>query len=182
MKVSDAGDRALVVLVPEPVSALVDQWRSLYDPSFAIVPPHVTVAYPPFVPQAEWPSVRPAIAEFLARISPFRVELTELGTFAGTPFYLWLKPEDNGSLARIHAVLAQRFPEYVPNGPFDYRSHVTVGVFESEQKLLDAQRRIQAGWQTCGFWVEELVYLSMDSSSRWSVCSRIPLGGASDVG
>ena len=182
MKVPDAGDRALVVLVPEPVRNLVDQWRSLYDPSFAIVPPHITVAYPPFVPEAEWPSVRPAIAELLTQFSPFRVELTELGIFAGSSFYLWLKPEDNGSLARIHAALAERFPDYLRNGPFDYRSHVTTGVFESEQELLEARRRIQAAWQTCGFRVEELVYLSLDSGSQWCVCSRLPLGGASNVG
>ncbi len=182
MKVPDAGDRALVVLVPEPVSVVVDQWRSLYDPSFAIVPPHITVAYPPFVPESEWPSVRPAIAGLLAPFSPFRVELTELGTFSGSPFYLWLKPEDDGSLARIHAALAERFPEYVAKGPVDYRSHVTVGVFESEQELLEAQRRIQAAWQSCGFQVEELVYLSPDSGSQWCVCSRLPLREASNVG
>ncbi len=182
MNVPHAGDRALVVLVPEPVSALVDQWRSLHDPSFAIVPPHITVAYPPFVPEADWPSVRPAIAELLAQFSPFQVELTELGTFAGSSFCLWLKPEDNGSLARIHAALAERFPEYVPNGPFDYRSHVTIGVFESEQGLLQAQGRIQDAWQSIAFQVEELVYLSVDSDRRWCVCSRLALGEASNVG
>lgn len=182
MKMPDAGDRALVVLVPEPVSALVDQWRSLYDPSFAIVPPHITVAYPPFVPEAEWPSLRPAIAELLAQFSPFRVELTELGTFVGSSFYLWLKPEDDGSLADIHAALAQRFPEHVPQGQYDYRSHVTIGVFDSEQELLEAQRRIQDGWQARDFLVEELVYLSPNNHSQWCVYSRLPLGEVSNVG
>lgn len=182
MKVPDAKDRALVVLVPEPVSTLVDQWRSLYDPSFAIVPPHITVAYPPFVPEAEWPSIRPSIAELLAQFPPFRVELTELGTFVGSSFYLWLKPEDGGSLADIHAALAQRFPEHVPQGKYDYRSHVTIGVFDSEQELLEAQRRIQAGWQARNFFVEELVYLSLDSRGQWCVYSRLPLGEDSNVG
>jgi len=182
MTVPDAGDRALVVLVPEPVSALIDQWRSLYDPGYAIVPPHVTVAYPPFVPQAKWPSVRPAIAQCLSEFSPFRVELTELGTFAGNSFYLWLNPEDNGTLARIHAALAERFPEHVPQRQYDYRSHVTIGVFESEEELREAKRRIQAEWQPRDFQVEELVYMFPDSRGKWCVCSRLPLGGASYVG
>jgi 2'-5' RNA ligase len=171
-----AGDRALVALVPDTLVLEVDRWRGLYDPNHNIIPPHITVAYPPFVPEEEWPSVSPAIAECLRQFAPFRIDLKELGMFGGQPYYLWLSPEDNGNLARIHSTLVECFPRYAAELPFDYRCHLTIGVFDSLEELVEAEARVEAQWQPCHFEVQHLVYMSPDSQGLWCVCGRLRLG------
>ncbi len=54
--------RGLAVLFPEEISVEINKWRRVYAPRYQMVPPHITVAYPPFVPEKEWPLVRPAHA------------------------------------------------------------------------------------------------------------------------
>lgn len=176
MRQTGPENRGLVVLFPEEVSADIDKWRRIYDPRYQMVPPHVTVAYPPFISQREWPLLRPALVECLSRFQPFRIQLKELGAFAGSPHVLWLKPEDNGNLVRIHAALAERLPEHVPALPFDYVPHVTIGTFESEGELFRAQEAILSEWKPCHSQVNELVYMSSDSDGVWCVCTRLPLG------
>jgi 2'-5' RNA ligase len=168
--------RGLVVLFPEEVGVEIDKWRRIYDPRYQMVPPHITVAYPPFVPEKEWPLVRPALVECLSRFQPFRIHLEELGAFAGSPHVLWLKPEDDGNLMRIHAALEERFAQYVPASPFDYIPHVTIGAFHSEEELFRAQEAILSEWKPCHSHVNELVYMSSDNDGVWCVCTRLPLG------
>ncbi len=176
MKVPIAGDRALVVLLPHALRLQVDRWRRLYDPNHNIIPPHITVAYPPFVPEEEWPSVRPEVVECMGHFAPFHVELRGTGWFAGEPSYLWLRPEDDGSLARIHATLAEHFPHYVQQLPFEYQCHLTIGVFDSQERLREAEARILAEWEPCHFEVQHLVYMSLEAHGLWCVCGQIPLG------
>lgn len=172
--------RALVVLPPEAIAKEVDRWRRLHDPNYAIVPPHITVAFPPFVPEADWPAVRPVIAECLRQFPPFVVQLRELGTFSGDSYYLWLKPEHDGSLVRIYTALSEWFPQYMPALPFEYRCHVTIGVFDTAEDLRNAERHVLSEWSPCGFEVDHLVYMSPDSRGLWCVCSQLPLGNTAD--
>jgi 2'-5' RNA ligase len=176
MKAPIPGDRALVVLLPDALASQVDSWRRLYDPNHMIVPPHITVAYPPLVPEEEWPSARPVIAKCLRQFAPFRIDLQEMGTSGGQPCYLWLKPEDNGTLARIHATLVHRFPRYAPVLPFDYMGHLTIGVFDSLERLREAQAAVRSEWKRCHFQVRHLVYMSPDAKVLWCECGRLALG------
>lgn len=168
--------RALVVLPPDVIAKEIDRWRRLYDPNYAVVPPHITVAYPPFVPEPDWPAVRPALAECLSQFPPFVVQFRELGVFAADSHYLWLKPEHDGSLARIHATLAECFPQYMSELPFEYRCHVTIGVFNTAEDLSNAEQRVLSELSPCGFEVDHVVYMSPDSRGLWCVCSQLPLG------
>jgi 2'-5' RNA ligase len=178
MTVPDAGARALVALLSQPVSAKVDRWRSRYDPNFQIVPPHITVAYPPFVPPGAWELVLPRAVRCLQRFAPFHVELEHLGVFWGSPSYLWLAPEGGGSFARIHQALLQLLPEYMPTLPFVYRPHVTIGAFSSYDELLAAKEAIRAAWEPCHFQLTELVYMAPNQQGVWCVCSHLRLGSA----
>jgi 2'-5' RNA ligase len=135
----DPNARALVALLPHQVNVEIDRWRGRYDPNFEEVPPHITVAYPPFVPEEEWPSVQPTVAKCLEWFAPFCVKLEHLGVFWGSLSYLWFSPEDGGSFSRIHQALAQLLPEHMPDRHHPYRPHVTVGVFASNRELLLAK-------------------------------------------
>jgi len=171
-----AGQRGLVVFPPLRISAQIDRWRRIYDPLFELVPPHITVAYPPFVPEEDWPAVQPALARCLSSFSPFRIRLQGLGVFSGDTFVLWLRPEDGGTLARLRARVAEEFPQYVPALPFDYVPHLTIGCFETEDELRRAQQAIEAGMVPCHFLVKELVYTSPDHGGDWGVYQRLALG------
>ena len=172
-----AQDRALVALVPDPVAQEVDKWRARNDPYHEIVPPHITVAYPPFVPHEDRQAIRPAVARFLDLQQPFTIRLHELGVFDAAPHFLWLKPEDDGALSRIRSRPEESIPQYVPELPYPYQAHVTIGLFESREALLTAQQCVMAEWKPCSFELNDLVYMSPDRSGQWCVCSRLHLGG-----
>jgi 2'-5' RNA ligase len=170
--------RALVALVPGPVSAEIDRWRSRYDPNFQIVPPHITVAYPPFVPPREWEEMRSVVGWFLKRFAPFCVQLEHLGVFWGSPSYLWLALEDGGSFSRIRQALVQLLPKHMPTLPFVYVPHVTIGAFSSDYDLLVAKEAVRSAWKPFLFELTELVYMAPNQRGVWCVCSDLPLGSA----
>jgi 2'-5' RNA ligase len=133
------------------------------------------VAYPPLIPEKEWPLMRSALVECLRVFQPFNITLKEVGTFAGSTHVLWLKPEDGGNLSRIHVTLSERFPDYVPALPFDYIPHLTVGFFNSQQALSQAQEAILSGIKALHFRVDELIYMVLDSDGVWGIRDRLPL-------
>jgi 2'-5' RNA ligase len=169
------GDGALGVFFPNEVNLPIDKWRRIYLPQYREIPPHITVVYPPFVLLDEWPSVRTAVAECLGTFHPFDVTLKELGTFAGPPHVLWLKPEDGGNLSRIHAALVERCPSYVSD-PDSYVPHVTVGLFDSEKGLSKAREAMQAEIVPLHFRADELSYVVRGEDGVWHIHERLFLG------
>jgi 2'-5' RNA ligase len=169
-------DRALVALLPQRMRAEIDIWRKAHDPNYDVVPPHITVAYPPFVPQQQWPSVQPIVQQCLSQFEPLQILLHGLGTFADDNYVLWLRVEDKGQLSHIRAALMRCLPQYVPPLPFEYVPHVTVGVFQSRTNMDRVQEAMRAAIKPRRFTVRHLTYLSADERGGWSVCSHIPLG------
>ncbi len=176
MKTLNPQDRGLVALLPLHIRAAVDIWRRAHDPNSDVVPPHITVAYPPFVPEEQWPGVRLAVRQCLSRFHPFQILLHGLGTFETDHYVLWLRVEDEGQLSRIRAALMHCLPQYVPALPFDYVPHVTIGIFESRSDMDKVQEVVRPNMKPQRFTVRRLTYLSPDQRGVWSVCSHIPLG------
>ena len=127
MRTPSAGDTSLVILASEEASRSIDEWRRTHDVHYRIVPPHITVAYPPFVPEEEWSLVRPFLVGLFSEFEPFTVTLSELDAFAEEDHVLWLKPEDKGTVKQIRNLLAETLSSYVEELPLDYVPHVTVG-------------------------------------------------------
>lgn len=176
MKTLDPQQRALVVLLPERVSAEINPWRRAHDPNYGIVPPHITVAYPPFISEQQWPVLRSTVRQCLGRFRPFRILLHGVGAFEADSHVLWLQVQDDGWLSRIRSALMRCLPEYVPPLPFEYVPHVTLGVFDSPLHLAQAQDAIRAQMKPHRFTVRRLTYLSPDQHGLWCVCSHVPLG------
>lgn len=176
MKTPNPQDRALVVLLPERICADINTWRRAHDPNYGIMAPHITVAYPPFVPEEHWPTMRLAVRQCLGQSRPFQVLLRGLGTFENSHYVLWLRVEDEGQLSRIRAALMHCLPERVPPLPFEYVPHVTIGVFESRSDLRKAEEAMRAQMKPRRFTVRRLTYLSPDERGVWSVFSHVPLG------
>ena len=173
------GDASLVILLPEETSRKVDDWRRTHDVQYRVVPPHITVGQPPFVPEAEWPFVRPAVVDLMRDFRPFNVTLAEFSsfeTFDQDNHVLWLKPEDRGKVRRIREALEDRLPSYVEELPQDYVPHLTVGFFDSIKELRSAMRNLSREITPLRFRVQELAYLVVDDEGIARVRDRVALG------
>ena len=178
MRIPASGDAALVALTPVNISAAINRWRQAYDLFHALIPPHITIAYHPFVPLAAWPEVAPSIAARLREREcfPFDVRLVSLGTFPGNPAVLWLRPEEDGRLTRLHRAVAETLPAYTPELPFSYVPHLTLGFFETDAALEAARSAIAVTFVPIEFRVEELAYVVCAEAGCWDVHGRISLG------
>jgi 2'-5' RNA ligase len=170
------GDSALGVLLPEGIDKRIQRWRRRYDPCCSEIPAHITLIYPPFVAEEAWLAVRPDLAAVTSQFARFYVTLRSLGVFPGNPTVLWLRPEDDGSLARIHATLTERFPQLIVPLPFEYTPHVTVGSCASDMELAAAKQTVEAELKPMRFRVDRLSYMVLDSDGHWHVGDHLPLG------
>jgi poly(A) polymerase len=138
MRIPKPGDTAFLILPPEDVMRQIDKWRRVYDPNHKIVPPHITLVYP-FIPENEWRQSRSMLVNCLKSFKPFNITLKELVHFEGEPTVLWIKPEDDGCIVRMHAALEKDFFEYTTGLEFAFTPHLTIGFFDSEALLVQAK-------------------------------------------
>jgi len=169
----------LEIFILGPAAKAINTWRLEYDPAYPELEPHITLAYPPFVPLDQWVGVKPAVAACLARFEPFRVVLKQPGVFrsdsSGEPHVLWLKPEDGGHLKRMRRSLERQFPRYVPPMPARYIPHVSIGFFDQTTILEQALARVKAELKPQEFTIHEVVYEVQDERGQ-QYFDRLPLG------
>jgi len=170
------GDSALAFLVPSGLRRQIEWWRRAYDPYYGLIPPHITIVYPPFVPESEWPVLRPAVREALRAFRPFDVVLRRLDAFPGNPSVLWLKPEDGGNLARIHSRIIQQFASHIPPATLDYVPHLTIGFFVSPDALSRARESVALALKPMQFTLRRLAYAVLGENNTWRLCDQLPLG------
>ena len=169
------GEGALVILLPLEAAQAADHWRRLYDPNVDLIPPHITLAFQ-FVPAAGWPQHAAAVAKLLAKFAPFPITLEKVSYFAYPSSVLWLKPQDDGAIVRIHTALELFFPNLMPAEPLGFIPHATLGFFNSDEALRQAQWTVQSAFKPQQFVANEAVYLTYNGS-RWQVVARLPLQG-----
>lgn len=172
-----AGDASLSLFLPKDVSEKIDQWRKLCCASQEDVPPHITIAYPPFVPLKDWDAERPVVLRCLASFQPFEVSLQGVGSFSGPPAVLWLRPDDGGNLSRIHSALKEQLPAHVRTQPRDYSPHVTIGFFESPQSLQQAEQILRREIIPLRFRAVRLTYAVLGEGNHWHDLEYLTLGG-----
>lgn len=178
METGEPRNSGMGITLPEPAGEAVNVWRRLYDPSFDMLWPHITLAYPPFVSPEVWPQVKPIIAACLEGFQPFRITLKETGIFQGDPLHvLWLKPEDGGTLARMRRALEKALPEYVPPLPFDYQPHVSIGFFQDLRALQQAQEKVRNELAPVVFQAHMVGYAFQDPDGTMHIHDQVPIGG-----
>ena len=172
MRNFNSEDAGLGVLVPAELSQTINRWRARYDPYLNMISPHITIAYPPFVPPSHWQIVRPAVQALLCEFHPFEIELRNTGVFLLPACVLWLEPLDGGILSRIHIALQNQIPDYVPEDELPFIPHVTLGFFENESSLREAQKAVETELEPMRFTVREICYSALD---KWDQPDCIPL-------
>ncbi len=167
---------ALLIVPPADICDAVDAWRRRYDPQGEQIPPHITIAYPPFVSAEDWPVFSLELADLLQSVPPFAITLKEVGVFTGIPQILWLRPDQEGDLPRLRELLETRFADVFQPLPYAYTPHMTVGQFEESPGLATARAELQAGWQPLSFLVDRLFFAIQRESGRWQVRDFVRLG------
>jgi 2'-5' RNA ligase len=173
----------LEILIFGPAAEEINVWRKRYDPTCLEVAPHITLAYPPFVPFDQWEIAKPALVACLAEIKPFRIWIKEASFFRKdspeTTNVLWLKPEDNGIIKQIRLILEGQLPLYVPPMSVEYIPHLSIGFIEGEVALQQALAEVNAEIKPFDFQVTEVVYEAQDKARGIQFFDRLLLGNDS---
>jgi 2'-5' RNA ligase len=175
------GDGVLALVLPEELFPRINAWRVRYDPAHMQIPPHVSIAYPPFVREPDWQAERPPLAELLAAFPAFDVNLHETGAFLAPDHVLWLKPDDGGMFARLESAVRNHFGLPPSPPPFEFTPHVTLAFFDTEASLRRAETEIAVDLAAAGpmrFRTERIIYLVMRGPGDWQVADELPLGTA----
>lgn len=169
------GESALVIFLPSQVAQTINIWRRRYDPYITEIDPHITLAYPPFVPETTWPAVRPAVQFVIDRFPRFSITLRRTGIFTHPARVLWLQPENSAVLEQIHAALKTALPEWIPANELPYVPHVTLGFFADDDALLEARRGVDAEILPLEFLVSEVCYLARETEPLWGPLDCLPI-------
>lgn len=172
------GQGVLAIMLPAEVTGQIAGWRARFDPYHLTIPPHISVMYPPFVWQAEWQSEREALARRLAGFPAFDVTLARTGAFLAPRHVLWLQPEDGGMIRRLEATVREHFGIPPSPPPYEFTPHVTIGFFDDEPALRQAEAEVMATLTPIVFRVTAATYLFGREDGTWQVGEGLSFEGA----
>jgi len=155
----------VAISVPDPLRALLTQWRvKVGDPRAHLIPPHVTLLPPTDVADFEPAAVHEHLADVAARHAPFQLHLAGTGSFRPVSQVVFVTVAEGISscerLAKdIRSGLLKRPLE------FPYHPHVTVAhdvppdmLDLAYEGLVDVDVRVD---------VEAFCSFSQETSGRW---------------
>lgn len=169
------GSTALGVAIPAKYHPEIDLIRRKYDPSVGILIPHITLIYPPFVPLAEWPKMKPEVSSCLLEFESFSISMRTFGEFTQPGQVLWLAPEDGGVLTRIQAELERRFPHHISPSTLPYIPHCSVGFFNNLESMQKARGEIGPAVKPIHFIVDEIRLMVLRDDGSWDLEEELPL-------
>jgi len=167
---------ALLIIPPAEVCDRIDVWRRRFDPHAELIPPHVTLAYPPFASVEQWPVMCLGINELVESIQPFEITLEGVDVTSGIPQVLWLHARDDGALPRLRGLLETRFPALVQPLLDGFTPHLTVGQFEEDAPLAAARAELESGWEPLHFEADRLFFAVQTPDRRWQMRDFVRLG------
>ena len=155
---------AVVIIPPHEVWGPIQEVRREHDKGFRRWMPHVTLLYP-FAPKGSFNGVLPDLAQVGWEQPPFELTLAHFRWFRhGQGSYtVWLAPEPEAAVVRLHAALVQALPGFADTGSFrgGFSPHLSVGQVEGTAKFrgerdvvctgedgLEAVRLVLAGYES----------------------------------
>lgn len=165
----------VAIAVPDPLGALLTQWRDkVGDPLAHLIPPHVTLLPPTDIAQFDPADIHRHLEAVAAKHAPFQLHLAGTGSFRPVSQVVFVTVAEGISpcellAADIRSGLLQR------NLEFPYHPHVTIAHDVSPdmlelayQGLVDVDVRVD---------VDAFRAFSQDSSGRWVPAKPYPLLG-----
>lgn len=112
----------------------IESLREKYDPLFNKVRPHITLVFP-FESSYETRELKSILQQHLSTYKPFEINVQGLCAF---DYWLFLKLTKGGDkIEEIHSKLYQNeFTECKPQWLHYYVPHITVGQFNTKEKLM----------------------------------------------
>jgi len=178
MEPADGQPRTLLgiaISVPDPLGALLTDWRvKVGDPLAHLIPPHVTLLPPTDVGRLELDEVHVHLSAVAARHSPFQLHLAGTGSFRPISQVVFVTVAEGISSCEL---LAQDIRSGRLNRPLDYPYHPHVTIAHdvapdmldlAYQGLVDVDVRLE---------VEAFCAFSRDATGRWVPASEYPLLG-----
>ena len=172
---------ACVLMPPEEVWGPIEAIRRVHDPQVGRWMPHVTLLYP-FVAEGRLAEAAERLADAVAAVEPFEVELGEFGWFVhgrGSAT-LWLRPEPAEAVRRLQAALQGAMPwcDDVSRFAGGFTPHLSVGKFAGREAVEAAAARLGAGWEPVRFAAREVALIARPTGGRdrFGVRQRVALG------
>lgn len=168
---------AVVLIPPENVQPPIQAIRQVHDRNFERWMPHITLLYP-FAARPDFAQITPALAKAAQQVPPFSVELTRFDAFQHRrSCTMFLVPEPEDGIVRLHSVLLQHLPDYDDTAQFagGFHPHLSVGQFQ-HRSLQTEQQRLQTEWQPlqCEMKAISLIYRSPETNDRFVVAEQFP--------
>ena len=166
---------AVVLIPPESVQPPIQAIRSVHDRNFLRWMPHITLLYP-FAERRDFESVIPALAQVAQQVSPFSVEFVRFDAFRHRKSCtMFLVPEPEDEIVRLHSVLLQQLPDYDDTARFagGFHPHLSVGQFQHRSLRIE-QERLQTEWQPlqCEMTTLSLIYRASETDDRFVVAEQ----------
>lgn len=173
---------ALVVIPPEEVWEPIQAIRRAHDSKFRRWMPHISLLYP-FRPRAEFDLLTLDLVHACEHIAPFEVRLADFRAFhhEGEHYTLWLAPEPEDELDRLHYLLWRVAPDCDEVRKYEggYRPHLSVGQVTGKDALERLLAELRENWQPLSFAVSgvSLIWRDEPPDDVFRVDRTIPLGG-----
>ena len=169
---------AVVLIPPESVQPPIQIIRRVHDRNFLRWMPHITLLYP-FAERHDFESVIPILTKATQQVSSFSIAFTRFDAFRHRQSCtMFLVPEPEDAIARLHSVLLHHLPDYDDTARFagGFHPHLSVGQF-SHRSLLTEQQRLQTEWQPvhCEIDAISLIYRSPETDDRFVVAEQFRL-------
>jgi len=166
----------VAISVPDPLGALLTEWRvKVGDPLAHLIPPHVTLLPPTDVGRFDREEVHQHLVNVAGHHAPFRLHLAGTGSFRPVSQVVFVTVAEGISSCEL---LAGDIRSGLLNRPLDfpYHPHVTIA-HDVPPDMLDLA---YAGLADVDLRVEVDAFCAFtrDDSGRWVPATQYPLLGA----
>lgn len=181
METDDGQPRTLMgiaISVPDPLGALLTEWRvKVGDPLAHLIPPHLTLLPPTDVGKLDLGEVHHNLCAVASRHSPFELHLAGTGSFRPISQVVFVTVAEGISSCELLAADIRSGHLQRPL-EFPYHPHVTVAhdvppdmLDLAYEGLVDVDVRLE---------VDAFCAFSRDGTGRWVPARQYPLLGARD--
>lgn len=165
----------IVIFPPEDVSEIANNYRKRFDPHFPLIPPHMTVREAEEGDEGKLSRAAEHLELAAKQLRPFRVRLNRFSTFLPASNVVYMAPESEEELDRLHEAVCTG-PLAVVERKYAYTPHLTVAQKLSDIEMHDIYASLRPIPLDLEFEVSQLHLLVRQDEGKWSVYRSFPFG------
>jgi 2'-5' RNA ligase len=169
---------ALVAYTNDPVAEFIRQLRRELHPDLPLLPAHLTVIPPRFLPGDVAPAIE-AVAEICSHVEPFEVNLGEVETFIPVTPTVFIRVAHAYQVRQLHDHLTAH-RSLATEEEWPYLPHVTIVKMSTEEQAQTAYLLARRRWTEfeCSrcIHIQELTFVREAEQNLWVDVAGVPLG------